>query len=259
MSRSTSVTENPFGLPLPGGPDFQELEETLDGDWTITSDWHLPFYDIELATKMLQWSDFMSVPNLLIAGDLLNFGYLSRFEEFYEARDQELATDLEMAKQLFRALLRRCKRMVILWGNHDRRMQRALRNKISMRKLFDLFVPDELKDRVRVTNLPYLAIKSPSGDWLVTHPEAYSKLPLNVPQDLCNQFGCHVISAHGHHFAVGVAKDGKHVLAETGGLFDPRRIDYKYLGGHTKHPQWAGGFLILREGRLFPYGGPIGF
>jgi predicted phosphodiesterase len=258
MKSSYALLGNPYRLPEPGGFDFRSLEMRLKGDWLVTSDFHLPYYHQGLANIMLKAARDAGIRQMLIAGDLFNLGYLSTFRQYYEMLGENLDNDLAMGKELFQALLRQMDWVVLLPGNHDERLQKALADKVSYKKAVELFIPDNLQSKVQTSPLPYVWVDTPRGPFRVTHPKSYSRVPLAVPRSLAEKYHANVISAHGHHFAVGTSASGQYVVAESGGLFDVDRIDYRFLAGDTTHPEWAKGFLLLVGGRLVPYGDYVG-
>lgn len=260
MRSSKSVLgtyDNAYRLPEPGGFDFSRFELTVSGDLVVGTDFHMPFYDRELMARMIVRSRELQVKRLAIGGDLFNFGYLSTFRQYYEMRDESLDADIRMGREMFEALLAWMDEVIILPGNHDQRLQKALLDKSSGKALWDLFIPEKLRPKVTISRLPYLWIDTPRGRYRLTHPKSYSRTPLAVPRNLAEKYHCHVISAHGHHFAVGSSPSG-YTVAESGGLFDPTRVDYRYLSGDTTHPEWSKGFIILKEGRVIPFGDGVG-
>lgn len=256
------MTSNPYNLPLPGEISFKALEKRLDGDWAIGADTHFPYYNLTMLTELIGVMRRFNVRNLFLAGDIFDFGYLSRYEEIYEVVAQgseNMTSDLKFGREMMSALLAEVNCLVLGNGSHDRRLQQALRNRISVQALFSLFIPDHLKDRVYVPALPYAYIDTPRGPYRVTHPGAYSQVPLVVPNALANKYQCGVISAHSHYLAVGMSTSGQYVIAETGGLYDKDKVGYIHVSGDRRNPAWSNGFVLLREGRVQPYGDSIGF
>jgi hypothetical protein len=215
-----------------------------------------------MLTEMIRVMRVFSIRNLFLAGDIFDFAYLSRYEEVYEVLmggRENMTDDLAFGREMMTALLAQVDCLVLGNGSHDRRLQQALRNRISVQALFGLFVPDNLKERVYVPSLPYAYIDTPRGAYRVTHPASYSQTPLVVPNALATKHRCNVISAHSHHLAVGMDTSGEYTIAETGGLYDRDKVGYIHTQGDKKNPNWSNGFLLLREGKVLPYGEKIGF
>lgn len=247
-----------YQLPEPGGYDLESMVTRIKGDWTISSDYHLPFYSKSLVERMMRESDLMETRNLVIAGDLFDFSYLSTFSRYLTMPDADLNSDYKFVRQVLDVLFDHFERVLYLPGNHDRRIQRALQSKINVETLYRLFVPDWAKNRIETSEFPQAILASGDENFRITHPRSFSKQPTKVSSELTLIHRMSVISAHGHHFGLVISPDGQSVAADSGGMFDPRRIDYLHTDGDTTHGRWASGFLIVKEGNVYPYSGRIG-
>jgi hypothetical protein len=50
-----------------------------------------------------------------------------------------------------------------------------------------------------------------------------------------------------------MSKNGQWRAMDTGGLFHPHKLAYKYVRGDTTHPAAVNGFWTVREGTSTPY------
>ncbi len=243
-------------LPEPGGLDFASMIPRLEGDWAVTSDWHLPYFSRRMMVALVETARRMDVRRLLIAGDLFDFTYLSDYVVYADDRATSIERDIAMVRDLFGRLVpEHFDEVFIIPGNHDRRLSKALREKIGVVPLFKLFTPEALQPRITAGIFPTVEIESGGEPFRVVHPKSFSKDPTKVASQLTLIHRCHVISAHGHHFGMVVGPDGHHLAIDSGGLFDPRRINYLYFGGDTTHGKWAGGFVIVRGGDVTLHNG----
>ncbi len=137
---------------------------------------------------------------------------------------------------------------VIYWtlGNHDVRMLRALEFGIGLAELA------KLVDGTGKMQCSYYRYAIINKTWRVSHPKSYSRRGGQVPSILADKFKCSVIGAHGHHWGIQPALNNEYVGIDTGGMFDPTRVDYIMLEDST-HPMWTPGFGIIRNNTYYMF------
>lgn len=246
-------------LEPPGDPE-EELEGFLEAPISIdvpasgiavTADWHVPLVDYEFVNVFLEHCERAGIRELVIAGDFWNMDALSRFD--YKQRSADLETEHYAGVRIFDRLLELFDRVYFTWGNHDARLHKALQYKLEFKQAMRMLlgeIPDAKLDKLALSNLDHLYVQTPRGPYRICHPATYNQRPLTTATRLAAKHGCHVITAHSHHCAVGYAEDGKTVLCEIGGMFDRTRTEY--LQRTTTYPEWTPGYAFIRpSGRLY--------
>jgi len=218
------------------------------GNIMLTADWHIPLYDPSYVNNMLRTAKREDIKTLCIGGDFFNFDALSQYEPKQE--DAGLEGELEEGIAVMRVLLETFDQVFYLWGNHDARMHKALGFAIRFREAMKLVfggVGSDALDKITFTNLDHMWIHGHGEDpWYVCHPRTYSRAPLSGATKLAAKTNSHVACAHSHHCAVGYAVNGKHMVAELGGLFDYHKT--AYLQRSTTFPTWQQGYGWLKDG-----------
>jgi hypothetical protein len=142
-------------------------------------------------------------------------------------------------------------------GNHEARLFRKTEGQLDMEQLAGSIGLGWLLDSgaLIVSDNPTLdAVTDTFGKptWMLTHPAQYGSSPLAVPGKLAGRYEQHILSAHAHHWGMGVDPTGKYTVIETGGLFQPNYHEYVQYNV-TTHRAWTQGFWLLTDGH------PTGF
>lgn len=223
---------------------------TLTGDVGITADFHIPLYDPEYVNTMIETFSDAGIKTLVIGGDFLNMDELSRFDD--KQSSAGLEWEMGEAVKVMEALTENFDRIIYMWGNHDARFHKALGMKIQFKAAMKYIFNDldkEVLTKIEFTNLDHVWCETEDGEkWYICHPANYARVPLTTARVLSAKLDAHVVTAHSHHCAVGYAIDGKHVVAEIGGLFDSSKTGY--LQRTTTFPTWTQGFALLKDGKL---------
>jgi len=261
-----AVNYNPHHMPLEILEDLAAgLDKPLEhdvaklGGVVVTADWHHPVTDYALVNQLIDHAQQHKVKNLVVAGDWWNMDALSVFDNKHEAANFGL--ELELSTRAMEKVAGVFDRIYFTWGNHDNRfiklLQYELDFKRSMRLLFGEIAP-AIVDKVVFSNLDYMIIHTPAGDYRVSHPKSYSSVPLANPRRQASKFLMHALSGHTHHFAFGYDVSGQFIAAELGGLH--RKDATKYLQRTTNYPNWNQGYaLIDKLGHLRMEGEGVSF
>lgn len=219
----------------------------IEGNAMITADWHIPLYDPELVNHMLKKAMELGITTLVIAGDYFNFDSLSQYDPKQDGADLE--REWYEAIAVMRVVLETFDRIIFVWGNHDSRMHKALGFKMrfaeAMKMTFGILGDDAL-GKIEFTNLDHCIVESNGERFYICHPATYSSTPLGGTRKIANKQNMHVITAHSHHCAVGLAEDGEKILIEAGGFHD--RTKTAYLQRSTGFPFWAQGYCWIIDG-----------
>lgn len=226
-------------------------EIRIDGNGTVSSDWHLPLTSFAHVGNMIRQSVRTGTTAwLAIIGDFFNFDALSRFDE--KQHNAGLGIELQAASEVLEIMLDVYDKVYITKGNHDVRFAQSIGYKLKFEDSVRLLLPDipdvKLK-RLVVTSYDYIIIDTPAGPWRASHTNQYSKIPLSVPRELCDIHGMHNAAAHRHHHGITRSKGG-YWAVELGGLFDPAKTHYLKQYTNT-FPGWTPGWMHLHDG--LPY------
>lgn len=226
-----------------------------DEDAMVTADWHSPLINPSLFNEMMDKAVEQNIKTLIIAGDLFNMDSLSAYDP--KQAEAGLEREVDVTKTFIRTACEWFDKVVIIWGNHDARLHRALGYKAqfasAMRWLFGDLGPD-IDSKIHLSNLDHLWVEftdvpAPRQKWYICHPQSYSRIPLSTPRTLAAKYNANVICAHAHHAAVGFATDGLKVCAEIGGLFNQHVT--AYLQRSTSFPTWTPGYGWFKDGQFY--------
>ena len=222
------------------------------GPGAVTADWHHPATDYGLVNTFIDHAQDIGATNwLLVAGDWFNVDALSRFD--FKQDSLNLPRELEASTLTMTKLLETFDRVYLSWGNHDARLHKTLGYKVSFAKSMKMLfedLPEELMERIELSNLDHVVIDTPRGPYFVSHPKAYSTIPLSTGRRMASKHLMHVITGHSHHTAIGHDVSGQFVVAEIGGFFDAKKT--AYLQRSTTFPNWQNGWWFIdSEGWLY--------
>lgn len=213
----------------------------LSGDWVVSSDYHVPYTDLELVRLMIATAKRFKVRNLLVAGDFLD---QTAFSTFFVQEDSDFKEELLGAREIFELLTGWFTNIKFLLGNHDIRLLKVLQFKLKAADFFKM-----INDKLQLSQYPYCKI---NNKWHITHPKNYSKIATRVAYWLNHREQCHVGVAHGHAMGVTYSPSGKEILFDTGGMFSQERVEYKNLVD-TTHGNWISGFSIIYKEHLYQF------
>lgn len=237
--------------PTIGGNDislerFQPIH--VYGDAVLTCDWHVPLHDPRMVNSLLEIAHAKNMKKLVIAGDFFNQDATSQY--LPHQREAKLEREREDAIEIFTALLQVFDEVIFTSGNHDYRLVKFWNHTLDFEYLVRWMlepVGQIALDKITISYLDYL-IYHPSHDRdiYVCHPENFSSQPLNIARSLVPKYNMSVLTAHSHHFAQGVAADGKHLVFDGGGLFSLNKTEY--IKRTNRHHVWAQGFYVFQDG-----------
>jgi hypothetical protein len=218
----------------------------------LAGDQHVPLTSFEMVHKMVELSLENDVTDLIINGDLSNADAQSIYEP--KQRDHTARQEVSILRKYFWELLNVYKNIHLIEGNHDHRWVRAWGHKVDFIGAMYVLLGDDLWDtgRINVSNLDHMFAGPEDNKWYICHPKAYSRQPLVGTRRMAYKVGMNVASGHSHHFAIGMADNGKHVCVESGGTFD--RDKAAYLQASTGYPVQTPGLCWVDEtGRAHPW------
>lgn len=238
---------------LPLKPAIREFVDwpTMEADPVcITGDWHVPYYNHELARKMMlickHWDP--PVKNMIVAGDFVDFDQISSFisEKATGAHDigRTLDDDLQHAQEMLDKLAAHFKTILLIRGNHeDRLYTRKLEKEVSYERT--MRVVGMVPGVVGFSQYPFCIL---NDTWRITHPKSYSRIPGTIARRLAEKHRQSIICAHGHNMSLSVDVSGENIAIDGGGMMNPAAIGY-YALNETTHPVWQSGFIIISNNK----------
>lgn len=220
----------------------------LDGDFVIIGDIHAPCTDYDFAQLPQAIARAMRIKNLIIAGDLVNAEWAGIYERIMP--QPEWDREVQAARQLFKEWLEWFTAIYVLTGNHDRRVARISGGEVNLRHVIASMTNDE---RVTVSLRDRCFAQSGGARWLIAHGGNYSINQLTVGDQIASKYGCHVITHHQHHLAIGWNRYKQWVVVDNGALVDENKLAY-IAEKTTKSACMAKGFTVLRAGTPYVFG-----
>lgn len=224
------------------GPSLHPIKEVdnypqIPAPALILSDLHIPFHDPAWIERVATYALRQGIPRLLIAGDLLDAKALSSFPtQSSYSYEEELEEAVPIINELARVF-----RVHIIMGNHDDRLARRLNRELSPRTVYRLAFP------AAEVHFHHHALVG--HNWLVAHPRNYSRVSGQPAHQLVAKFGRNVAIAHTHKWTITRDASGTKWVVETGGCFDPRRLDYVHRELSTMPFPQQGALIVDEEER----------
>jgi hypothetical protein len=242
---------------VPESPYLHIFEDWPTAQWDsfmVTTDWHVPYYDAEMAERMMlvaqNWKP-EPIKNLINGGDFIDYSQLGVFLPEYEEPRRALEDDLELAGDLLRWLTGWFDNIIGLEANHERRLARSLKNEISHEKWGQLY-SSGLKE-VHLSKWSYCVITDSTGaQWRITHPGRRWKNLGRLAQELANRYQMHILLAHSHVMSVSYNISGDYICVDTGGMFAEKAMGY-YMKQDAAYWRWQSGFLVVSNGKLHTF------
>lgn len=193
----------------------------LTGDAVIVGDVHAPATDWAFAQNVARVAVKRKISRLIIAGDFFNGDAWSRFPHI--VNPPTWAQERDAGRLLLMDWLETFSEIYVIFGNHDRMMQKANAGEIEAADIFGMLVQNP---KIQVSNFGYLDITSSGETYRVTHPRNYGRNQLTVSGQLALKHDKHIISFHEHHLARGRDVYGRHIVVNGGCLADPEKLAY---------------------------------
>lgn len=217
----------------------------LNGDFVITSDWHIPYYDADACNKMVAIAERMDVSKIIIAGDFFN---QDAFSHYVNNNVVDFGTEAATATEVLDKLCTAFDEIYITTGNHDIRILKLLTYRLQSREFWKM-ISTEIGRQIKVSDYPYLRL---NDKWHITHPQNFSVQPTSVARKMNHKYQMSVGVAHGHQMGVTYSPSGGDVLFDTGGMFDQDKIEYSRMCD-TTHSEWQTGFSIIKNNYLYQF------
>lgn len=211
----------------------------------IISDMHLDseeaqHYSYKLAKKFIQ---SIQPEELIIAGDFLDFAYLSKYVEGYEKlkENKRLIKDFSLFTKELDFFQTYCKKVILIEGNHE---QRITRFEEQMPSVADGLISLEYNLHLKDRKIDFYSIDKPYfifPDLVAIHGTRYG---MNYTKDVLNDNMISTIQGHSHRtqsFHRSFPLIGKTI--HSFGLGCLCNINPGYL--HGKQSGWSNSFGVI--------------
>jgi len=225
----------------------------ISGDALIVGDVHVPYTDWELAGMVSAVGASLGIKTLIIAGDLFDLDVFSLWSPV--TLQASWGDERRAATALVNEWLQTFEEIIIITGNHDRRIQRKLDGQFGAIDFLNLLGFGH-EPRVMWSNWGHMIVDTPRGEWRVTHGKQYSVNQLVVADQMALKFDQNIMSHHEHHLAIGHDRYKRHVVVNNGCLVDPEKLAYVNLDD-TKMAGMIRGFATIIDGYPQIYGNSI--
>ena len=218
-----------------------------NGAIAVAADWHVPFYDRNLAAELIITCEEYGIEELAIPGDLWDCDNYSRFVHL--GWRECFRAEIDEVRKVMLVLLEHFDHIYCCRGNHEKRWIDGNFGMMGMRELFTLL---ELPSKsYSVTLDDNMDLVSGGKKWLLAHPRNFRQMPLSVARVLANKYHMNICTAHGHQWEQGISTGGHYDLIDAGGMFNPYALEY--LRQTNTYPAVQGGFYLIIDGKAIPF------
>lgn len=213
----------------------------------IASDVHVPYHDEELVARFIEHAAREKFAAIVWLGDLMDNPTFSHWDR--EDLRTTFENELEQVEGIIRLAAKAVKKQYWSIGNHETRWMRRLSYQARMEHLAKIAGLGDLlaNGKLVVTDNP--SLDAEYGAWMLVHPHEYGATPLVVPGKLADKYQQNVISAHAHHWGMGMSPSGQFQVVESGCLLEPDYVAY-INNQVTTHRRWVKGYVALEHGEV---------
>ncbi len=221
----------------------------IEGDVIVTTDWHIPWHDIDLCNKALAVANKFKIRQLIIGGDLLDLSPLSPFMK--DDLQDTLESELCEAERIMSALWESFDNIWMIMGNHEKRLNRLLNSQLTPKRLKKMF---EDSNKFVISDFSYCVV---NNKWRITHPKSYRQTRGSVANRLALLHKQNIIMAHGHQVNISSDDSATYIIIDSGGMFDRVKVAYSMLDD-TTYPNWQNGFVMIKNNAHYMFSDKLG-
>jgi hypothetical protein len=243
-------------IPLSAARQFQKPITIPDANALVFSDLHIPHHSPLMLQRAIYIVKryFPHINRLIVAGDSWDFTCISKHPKNQPVEDLEDV--LERGAHIYRAIGKHFSDIYVTNGNHDERIGLKLDSPFTLKRVFNSAFGDAWPDaKMHITNMDYVLMDSLDGDasksWIIGHPSHYGQSG-KVPASIAELEGRNCASGHNHQIGVQQSASGRFLGVDLGHMTNPES-HYYVQRRMTKFTRWSSGFLIVSQGRPYPY------
>jgi len=221
---------------------------------SIAGDFHIPYQDTELVNKWLQHIKDTNPDRVIINGDLMDAGMLSKFDKV-PGIDQSFKAEVELTKTFFESLRKVTdNEIVYLEGNHSFRLKKYLIDCAPELWEFEELSLESLLDLERF-DVEYIGLDEKystfqdnyfeNQDFLIGHFSLARTGLGATAKGLMEKYGKNIWQAHVHRFAyLAKWQYDKQIIGVEGGCMC--KLDNNY----RRNVNWQAGFGDIVDGEV---------
>lgn len=227
---------------------------TLDyTTWAYCSDLHVPLHSRLFVERLAKVMRYHRVRNLVIGGDLADYDMLSRFPKAQRVAEWKKASRIIGDMILY--LAEYVDELVVVPGNHDRRIQNKLDQPYSMEDILGQALGLRQRPRCSIltTEHDYIYIGRSHEDplkagWVGGHPRFFSSTPAKGMADVADRVSRNTIGSHNH--LVGLMKSRRGYTAiDPGCMCSAELTPYHVTSdGLSRYGNWQQGYVLILDG-----------
>lgn len=213
-------------------------------------DLHVPFHDIDVLEEAVAYALSSGIAHCVVNGDLLDVYAASKFAK---NKSVDIRKEIECASRVLEVLSAHFDTVILVEGNHERRIKRYVAASIDpdLQWLFRVDLLGMLAERhenVLYAGGPWCKV----GSVVFAHPDAYSKVPGRTAIGIADSLRARgetvsaVIIGHTHKVVNGMLANGM-AIYEAGCAC--REMDYVGVGRSPISPWTCGYGVIALDGR----------
>lgn len=213
--------------------------------FAYASDFHAPYHSTLWVERLYKVGYHLEIPTLVIAGDLFDFDNVSRHGSDIQSTD--LNKTLEIGGQVVRYLHQVFETIVVLPGNHDRRLMKKLDRDLSWANVLRMAVGN--MDGIVSVEQDYLCFDDQDGrtQWIGGHPSFFSSRPTVGLQQVALLRQAGILGSHNHIQGMSKVND-KFWVIDPGCMCDRTITPYIQRGaGLSRFQDWSNGFLVIDD------------
>lgn len=239
--------------PIAGGIPVFTGHLTLDLDRVmIWNDLHGTKVDAKFLYQTREVRKYYGIKHLIIAGDIGDNGAISKHRRRSIKLEANLADEIEIISDIldFAVEDEGYEGVAILPGNHDLWLIEALDGAVAFSHVMrSMARTDNVRKRLLITDYDRVTLNSGNRTWTIPHQVGYSSIPLVIAQKMSERFETDIYTTHQHISAGPIkSRNGKHVLMDVGGLFDPNKLQYSQMHTFPNPREMEQGFGTIIEG-----------
>lgn len=214
----------------------------IEGDAIIIGDVEVPYQNDSLLRKAVKIGNIFGIEQLIVNGDFLSLDSVSKWKKDGEQTITSLEDELSEGKRVLKYLSKQFNKMYFVRGNHEDRLIRKTDGNMNMRVIISMIAPDTVE--AKTTSFKHLEL---NNDFIVGHPDNYSKIPGRTGNRLVRKYNKSVILGHQHHMSRTWDESGQYEIIDGGHCTLPQSRFYK-TASFTTHPDWISGFVLAKQG-----------
>jgi hypothetical protein len=247
-ARSEAIAD--YEVAIPDNIDYvtdKPLTLSLDR-WIYATDFHTPLHHREWIKRMVLVARHYDVPDLVVGGDFLDFASVSKHPK--TQRQAGLNDTLRVAGDLLVALAALFERIILLPGNHCRRVANKLDEPLDFNRLIHAALEGRVSaERIITTNLDYLYVGEVETGFVVGHPRYFEGAGVPGLSKSAIRERRHAIGSHTHATSISWTHDGRFMVIYPGHMSDVDKTPYiQESRGLSKYAEWRNGFVLIDDG-----------